>query len=66
MRPEKKLISAEYVPELTTRHFFSLSITGSLGSTILGFASEAGKAGSEVHVVKNTLFPVCGAGGKDC
>jgi len=59
MRAEKKFISAEYVSRLTKSPFFL--VVDYRGLSVGQFSElrkRLAKAGSELHVVKNTLFRV--------
>jgi len=59
MRPEKKFISAEYVAKLNASPFFL--VVDYRGLSVAQFSElrkRLSKTGSEVHVVKNTLFRI--------
>lgn len=59
MRAEKKFISAEYVSRLTQSPFFLVVDYRGLSVGQFGeLRKRLGKAGAELHVVKNTLFRV--------
>jgi len=59
MRAEKKIISAEYVQRLNNSPFFI--VVDYRGLTVGHFTElrkRLGKAGAEVHVVKNSIFRI--------
>lgn len=59
MRAEKKFISAEYVNRLKNSPFFLVvDYRGLAVGPFTELRKRLGKAGAEVHVVKNTIFRV--------
>mgnify|MGYP003382381605 FL=1 len=59
MRAEKKFISAEYLAKLNASPFFLVvDYRGLAVSRFTELRKRLGKAGAEVHVVKNTIFRI--------
>lgn len=59
MRAEKKFISAEYLAKLNASPFFLVvDYRGLDVSRFTELRKRLGKAGAEVHVVKNTIFRI--------
>jgi large subunit ribosomal protein L10 len=57
MRPEKQIISSEYLARLNNSPFFILvDYQGLKVGPITELRKRLGKAGAEMHVVKNSLF----------
>jgi len=59
MRAEKKLISSEYLARLNSSPFFIVvDYTGLKVGPMTELRKRLNKAGSEIHVVKNTIFRI--------
>jgi large subunit ribosomal protein L10 len=59
MRPEKNLITAEYVTRLNASPFFIVAeYTGLSVAQFTELRKRLAKAGAQVHVVKNTLLRI--------
>ena len=59
MRAEKKLISSEYLARLNTSPFFIVvDYTGLKVGPMTELRKRLNRAGSEIHVVKNTIFRI--------
>jgi len=59
MRAEKQLISSEYVARLNSSPFFIVvDYTGLKVGPMTELRKRLNKAGSEIHVVKNTIFRI--------
>ncbi len=57
MRPEKQVISSEYLTRLNSSPFFIVvDYTGLRVGPMTELRKRLNKAGAEIHVVKNTLF----------
>jgi len=59
MRAEKQMISSEYVARLNSSPFFIVvDYTGLKVGPMTELRKRLNKAGSEIHVVKNTIFRI--------
>lgn len=59
MRPEKQLLSSEYIARLNASPFFIVvDYTGLKVGPLTELRKRLAKAGSEIHIVKNSIFRV--------